>query len=426
MTSRPGSPRRPRPSAGTWQTARVTHASLETHGARGWLDEDGRLVIRASTQVPFLVRDELAHILGLPRGPGPGASRPGWAAASAASRRCSSRTSSRSPCCDCGSPVQLELTREQQFTLVPSRHPMRVSVTAGADADGVLTALVVDVLSDTGAYGNHAVGVLFHGCHESVALYRCANKRVDGEAVYTNHVPSGAFRGYGLGPGDLRDRVGPRRARPRARHLPGRAAPAQRRPSPVTSSSSTASRTPTWSSAATASTSASTWSRRRSPASDDDPGTGRRALGGRRGHGRLDDRHHPAARPPQRGDGQPRRRRHRDDRRRQRGVRQRHRRPCTSSWSPRSSASTRPGSGCTPPTPTRRRTTPAPTAPPGPWSPAHAVAAAARELRAALDAGEAPPLEPDRRATTARRARSPSTCTASGSRSTGRPASCGS
>ena len=97
-------------------------------------------------------------------------------------------------------PVQLELTREQQFTLVPVPAPdAGLGRPLGADADGVLTALVVDVLSDAGAYGNHSVGVLFHGCHESVALYRCANKRVDAEAVYTNNVPSGAFRGYGLG-----------------------------------------------------------------------------------------------------------------------------------------------------------------------------------------------------------------------------------
>lgn len=184
--------------SGTWHTARVTHASLETHGARGWIDEDGRLVIRASTQVPFLVRSELAHVLGLDEdelrvvaarvGGGFGGKQEMLVedlVALAVLRL--------------QAPVQLELTREQQFTLVPSRHPMRISVTAGADADGVLTALVVDVLSDAGAYGNHSVGVLFHGCHESVALYRCANKRVDAEAVYTNHVPSGAFRGYGLG-----------------------------------------------------------------------------------------------------------------------------------------------------------------------------------------------------------------------------------
>ena len=74
-----------------------------------------------------------------------------------------------------------------------------MSVRLGATADGVLTALAIDVLTDTGAYGNHSPGVMFHGCHESMALYRCPNKRVDARAVYTNNLPSGAFRGYGLG-----------------------------------------------------------------------------------------------------------------------------------------------------------------------------------------------------------------------------------
>ena len=40
---------------------------------------------------------------------------------------------------------------------------------------------------------------MFHGVSESVAVYRCANKRVDAESVYTHTLPSGAFRGYGLG-----------------------------------------------------------------------------------------------------------------------------------------------------------------------------------------------------------------------------------
>jgi len=184
--------------SGTWQTARVTHAAMETHGARGWLDQEGRLVIRTSTQVPFLVRAELAHILGLePDRVRVVAARVGGGFGGKQEMLVEDlvalavlRTQE---------PVQLELTREQQFTLAPCRHPMTVSVTLGADADGVLTALVLDVLSDAGAYGNHSVGVLFHGCHESVALYRCANKRVDAEAVYTNNLPSGAFRGYGLG-----------------------------------------------------------------------------------------------------------------------------------------------------------------------------------------------------------------------------------
>jgi len=54
-------------------------------------------------------------------------------------------------------------------------------------------------VSNTGAYGNHGPAVMYHGCHESLAVYRCANKRVDAYAVYTNTVPAGAFRGYGLG-----------------------------------------------------------------------------------------------------------------------------------------------------------------------------------------------------------------------------------
>jgi CO/xanthine dehydrogenase Mo-binding subunit len=98
-----------------------------------------------------------------------------------------------------GRPVVYEMSRAEEFTRTTVRHPMRVAVSLGASRDGRLSAMKVDVLSDTGAYGNHAIGVLFHGCAESVSLYRCPVKRVDAEAVYTNTVPSGAFRGYGLG-----------------------------------------------------------------------------------------------------------------------------------------------------------------------------------------------------------------------------------
>ena len=51
---------------GTWRTTRVAHTALETHASVAWLDDDGRLVVRTSTQVPFLVRNELARILALP------------------------------------------------------------------------------------------------------------------------------------------------------------------------------------------------------------------------------------------------------------------------------------------------------------------------------------------------------------------------
>ncbi len=155
------------------------------------------LNVRSSTQVPFLTRRALSEILDLAPdkirvfcervGGGFGGKQEMFVEdilALAALRT--------------GRPVKLELTREEQFIATSTRHPMRVTVKAGADASGKLTALQLDVLSNTGAYGNHAGPVLFHACAESISVYNCPNKKVDAVAAYTNTVPAGAFRGYGL------------------------------------------------------------------------------------------------------------------------------------------------------------------------------------------------------------------------------------
>ena len=181
----------------TFESQRIQHAALETHGCVGWLDADGRLTLRTSTQVPFLTRDALCALFDLDRdavrvvcgriGGGFGGKQEMLTedlVALAVLRT--------------GRPVRWELTRQEQFIATPTRHPMRVAVKVGARRDGTLTALSLDVLSDTGAYGNHAGGVLHHGCNEVLAAYTCPNKRVAGRAVYTHTLPAGAFRGYGL------------------------------------------------------------------------------------------------------------------------------------------------------------------------------------------------------------------------------------
>ena len=97
-------------------------------------------------------------------------------------------------------PVKLELTRAEQF--IRHLHPAsdaRHGQDRGRDKRRAYSPRCsCDVLSNTGAYGNHGPGVMFHGAGESVALYRCENKQVDAFAVYTNTLPAGAFRGYGL------------------------------------------------------------------------------------------------------------------------------------------------------------------------------------------------------------------------------------
>jgi CO/xanthine dehydrogenase Mo-binding subunit len=181
----------------TYQTQRVQHVALETHASIASVDGSGRLQVRTSSQVPFLVRRTLCRVFGLKEeqvhvvtgrvGGGFGGKQEVLTEDVVALAALT-----------LGRPVQLELTRTEQFTATTTRHPFTIRLKAGANAEGRLTALQLDVLTNTGAYGNHGPGVMFHGCGESLGVYKCANKKVDARAVYTNTVPSGAFRGYGL------------------------------------------------------------------------------------------------------------------------------------------------------------------------------------------------------------------------------------
>jgi putative selenate reductase molybdopterin-binding subunit len=182
---------------GTYVSQRVQHAHLETHGAIGWLDGRGKLHIRTSSQTPFLTRDALCALFDVPTdrvrvfaervGGGFGGKQ-----------EMITEDIVALAVLKTGRPVKLEYTRQEQFSASTSRHPMRITIKVGARRDGRLTALSMRLLSNTGAYGNHGPGVMFHGSGESIALYRCPNKKIDSYAVYTNQMPSGAFRGYGL------------------------------------------------------------------------------------------------------------------------------------------------------------------------------------------------------------------------------------
>jgi CO/xanthine dehydrogenase Mo-binding subunit len=159
--------------------------------------DEGRLVLRTSSQTPFLTRDALCGLFGLER------SRVRVLAARVGGgfggkQEMLTEDVVALAVLRLGRPVQLEFTREEQFTAATTRHPMRITVRLGARRDGTLTALQLRTVADTGAYGNHAGGVLFHSSNEAVSLYRCPAKRVDAWAAYTNTVPAGAFRGYGL------------------------------------------------------------------------------------------------------------------------------------------------------------------------------------------------------------------------------------
>ena len=183
--------------SGSWQTQRISHTHLETHATIGWL-EQGRLNLRTSSQVPFLVQKEICRLFDLePADVRVFTARVGGGFGG--KQELLTEDLVTVAVLKTGRPVQYEFTRTDELTIAPVRHPMTLDVTLGATADGRLTALKLGVLADTGAYGNHAPGVMFHGTSESVALYHVPNKQVNAQSVYTNNPPSGAFRGYGLG-----------------------------------------------------------------------------------------------------------------------------------------------------------------------------------------------------------------------------------
>ena len=181
----------------TYTTHRGQHAHLETHGSIAWVDQEGRLNIRTGSQSPFICRDKICYLfdLGLQNvrvfcermGGGFGGKQ-----------EVLTEDLVTLAALDTGKPVQWEFTREEQFIGSTYRHPMKVTVKLGAKRDGALTGMQLRIVSNTGAYGNHGGETLYHACSEAAGLYRCPNKKIDAYAVYTNTVPSGAIRGYGL------------------------------------------------------------------------------------------------------------------------------------------------------------------------------------------------------------------------------------
>ncbi|GAB4461293.1 MAG: molybdopterin-dependent oxidoreductase [Anaerolineales bacterium] len=187
-----------------YEVPKVQQAHIEPHVCVTYWDEDDRLVIRTSTQVPFHVRRQLAPVLRLPIrrirvikpriGGGFGGKQEVLMEDVAAHLTIAT-----------GRPVLYEYTREEEFIAARSRHPMRIRMKTGVKRDGTITANAMYALSDTGAYGCHALTVTGNTGHKAMALYvgdgayrKAPNIRFYADVVYTNTPPAGAYRGYGV------------------------------------------------------------------------------------------------------------------------------------------------------------------------------------------------------------------------------------
>lgn len=181
----------------TVETHYAQHAPLEPHAVASHLDEQGRLVLVSSTQVPFHARRIVARLLDVPVhrvrvikpriGGGFGVKQ------EILIEDLVALTTLRT-----GRPARMVYTRAQEFHASRTRHPMRIRVRLGADEDGTIRAIDMDVKSNTGAYGTHSLTVLSNVGSKTLPLYNLATDiRFVGSAIYTNLPVAGAYRGYG-------------------------------------------------------------------------------------------------------------------------------------------------------------------------------------------------------------------------------------
>ncbi len=180
---------------GEYYTPKQQHVHLEPHVTLTWWDENDRLVIYTSTQVPFHLRRMVAPLIGIepkrirvikPR-IGGGFGNKQEMILEDVCAMLTVRT---------GKPVRMEYSRTEEFTSSRSAHPNIVRYKVGVKGDTV-TAAELYLVGDTGAYGTHGLTVQMVGGLKGLSLYNPPNARFISDVVYTNQPPTGAFRGYG-------------------------------------------------------------------------------------------------------------------------------------------------------------------------------------------------------------------------------------
>ncbi|MBN1837852.1 MAG: xanthine dehydrogenase family protein molybdopterin-binding subunit [Spirochaetales bacterium] len=173
------------------------HAAMEPRAAFAEILPDGRVLVRSSTQSPFVVRALLARHFSIPVGritvvaPAVGGGFGGKAGiqlealAYLLSRRLAGR------------PVRLANSREEDMAASPGRPGLEAHVKLGAARDGRFTAAEILFLFDTGGYADYAVNVSRAAGYACTGPYRIPNVHADSACVYTNRPFATAYRGFG-------------------------------------------------------------------------------------------------------------------------------------------------------------------------------------------------------------------------------------
>jgi xanthine dehydrogenase molybdenum-binding subunit len=180
-----------------YRTQFVEHGFIEPEAGLAVPEATGRLTVYCGGQIPFSDREQIAATLGVPQdqirvvncliGGGFGGKEDVSVQVHVALLAHLTRR-----------PVKMVLRRAESLAVHPKRHATIIKMKTGAKKDGALTAHDVEIYGDGGAYASLSNHVMLRATTHAAGPYEVPNARVDTYAMYTNNVPCGAFRGFGV------------------------------------------------------------------------------------------------------------------------------------------------------------------------------------------------------------------------------------
>lgn len=180
----------------TYYTPRQMHTYMETEGGLFVPEAAGRLAVFAPTQHGFKDRMQLSRILAVPEEHIRVVSSP-IGGSFGGKDELNIQPFGALLALKSGRPVRIHQDRWESVRAGLKRHPMKITMRTGTDAEGRLVAHQVRIIADTGAYATLGPAVLNFATEHTMGPYRIPHVDVEGVSVYTNNGISGEFRGFG-------------------------------------------------------------------------------------------------------------------------------------------------------------------------------------------------------------------------------------